>query len=333
MRPILQGLILTETDLTLTHGPLPGIMEQWQKAGGHLWLDVTNPDEALLDELKQAFRLDMQALQQILDPRHRAHVKEYEDYFFLQLPLPAHSEEDGEHGGARQRFASVELDLFASHRLILTIHQGPATTLQSLWERHAAQAGHRLRGRWPDTLLYEIIDAVLSAYHPHLEWLEDQHDRLEQLIFAGHRSQVQKVAVLKRDLHAVRRALAPLRDAIGQLVRRDFMLLDRQKRHLFDELFARSVRLLEWVANLHALFDGLFNADLSIQNTRMNEVMKALTVVATVMMPLTVLTGFFGMNFEYIPGLHSPVAFWVTTASMAATATGLFWFFKRRGWW
>ncbi len=210
--------------------PTQRIITRWQESRGHLWLDVTSPDPALLAALEQAFCLDLEAFQQILDPRHRAHVKEYEDYFFLQLPLPA---QPGERGG-----------------------------------------------------------------------------------------------VLRRDLHAVRRALGPLRDA-----RRDFMLLDGRNRHLFEELYARSVRLLELVANLHNLFDGIFNADLSIQNTRMNEVMKTLTVVATVMMPLTVLTGFFGMNFEHISGLHSPLAFWVTTGSRAGVAIGLFWLFNRRGWW
>lgn len=329
--PVLQALIMTPPGLIQAGGSLPAVLDQWRSTGGQLWLDVTAPDQALLEDLERDFHLDMQALAQILDPSHRAHVKEYEDYFFIQFPMPSLPEE--RETEPRFTFASQELDIFGGPGYLLTIHNQPQRTLRELWERYSQHPGPLLRGRFPDTLLYEIGDAVLSAFYPHLEWLEDQHDRLEGLIFAGRRSQIRRLVVFKRDLYAVRRAIAPLRDALASLARRDFVLLDPVHRYLFEELFARSVRLMEFVGNLHNLFDGLLHADLSLQNNRMNEVMKTLTVVATVMMPLTVLTGFFGMNFDHIPGLHSPVVFWGVVTFMVSLAAVLFTLFRRRGWW
>ncbi len=331
--PVLQGLMITPTQFLPMSGDLAVILGEWRHTGGHLWLDITAPDPPILEELKREFQVDRQALAQVLDPAHKAHVREYEDYFFVQLPMPARAADcPGERRRSRS-FATEELDIFCSREFILTLHANPQPTLRALWETSARSAGQRWEGRWPDRLLYSIGDAVLSSFYPHLEWLEDQHDRLERLIFRDRRSQIQRVVAFKRDLHAVRRVIAPLRDAIASLAKRDFIFLDEEHRYLFDDLYARSMRLLELVANLHTLFDGLLNADLSIQNTRMNEVMKTLTVMATIMMPLTVLTGFFGMNFDAIPGLHSPVAFWGTTAGMAGLAAGFVWFFRRRGWW
>lgn len=321
-------------------GDLEQILAAWRAGDGCLWLDATGTDPALLARLSREFRVHPGALAQVMNAEHRAHVREYRDHFFLQLPVPEQPPRgEPPHRESRQhrhwrRTLSRELNVFCGRKFLLTVHAQPLPLLQAVWDRYASGANDNLAGQWPDLPLYSLCESSIRGYYPHLDWLEDEHDRLERLVFTpGRESPLGLIFALKRDLLAVRRVVAPLRDAMGALARRDFAYLDPESRVLFADLYDRAIRLLELEENLRDLFSGLVDAHLSVQGYRLNEVMKALTVISTIMLPLTVVTGFFGMNFEHIPGLDSPAAFWITTASMALLAAFMFWFFRRKGWW
>lgn len=319
-------------------GDLDGILTAWRAGGGCLWLDVTDPAAADLARLSREFRVHPGALAQVLNDEHRAHVREYQEHFFLQLPVPepapgAGAQAAGQHRRWR-RTLTQELDLFCGQGFLLTVHARPLPSLQRVWSRYASGANDARAGDWPDLPLYSLCDEILRSFYPHLDWLEDEHDRAERLIFTpGRESPLALIFGLKRDLLALRRVMAPLRDAMGSLARRDFPYLGQGSRTLFADLYDRALRLLDLEENLRDLFSGLVDAHLTVQSNRLNEVMKTLTVITTIMMPLTVLTGFFGMNFTHIPGLDSPAAFWATTAAMAVMAVLLSWLFKRKGWW
>lgn len=321
-------------------GDLDQILSLWRAGDGCLWLDVSEADPALLARLSREFRVHPGALAQVLNAEHRAHVREYRDHFFLQVPVPETvpgAEEP--QGRARQhrrwrRTMTQELDAFVGRCFLLTVHARPMPVMDRVWDRYATGANDARAGHWPDLPLYSLCDELVRGFYPHLDWLEDEHDRAERLIFApGRESPLSLIFGLKRDLLALRRVVAPLRDAMGSLSRRDFAYLGPDSRVLFADLYDRALRLLELEENLRDLFSGLVDAHLTVQNNRMNEVMKTLTVMATIMMPLTVLTGFFGMNFVHIPGLDSPLAFWVTTGSMVGLAVGMVMYFRRKGWW
>lgn len=335
--PLIQAVLIQEGEDPIFADDLAQVLTYWEENGGNLWLDVTAPDESMLNNLSEAFRIDVRDLDHILDPEHKAQVREYPEHLFLQLPVPDRdflpTDRKGKLERRRQIFVTEELDVYCGSQFVLSMHREEQPFLDDVRDEYLNARLIRYE-QWPELLLYTLCDEILGDFQPHIEWLEDQHDRIEALLFApGRGSQIERVVALKRDLHAVHRAIAPLRDTLATLARRDYRLLTAESRPLFDELSDRAVRLLEVEHNLGSLFQGLLDADLSIQNTKMNEVMKALTVMATIMMPLTVLTGFFGMNFEYIPGLHSPKAFWAVTVGMSAVIPALFWVFRRRGWW
>ena len=189
-----------------------------------------------------------------------------------------------------------ELDIFLGRNFVVTHHDQLLSAIEDTW--FACQRDLRHLQDWADHLLYRIVDSLVMGYMPLVEEIDEQIDSIEDQVFDGHqRSTLEQIFTLKRILLSMRRILLPQREVLNKLARDDYRVIDPKDRVFFRDIYDHLVRLHDLNENLRDLVSGALDTYLSVVNNRMNEVMKILTVITTLFMPITFVTGFFGMNF------------------------------------
>ena len=189
----------------------------------------------------------------------------------------------------------------------------------------------------PDHLLYRIIDSLVMGYMPLVEEIDRQIDEIEDQVFdRPQRSTLEQIFALKRLLLSMRRILLPQREVLNKLARDDYRVIDPKDRVFFRDIYDHLVRLHDLNENLRDLVGGALDTYLSVINNRMNEVMKILAVITTLFMPITFVTGFFGMNFfepvAHLTGWTSRQVFEVTLGIMLAVPAIMYLWMHRRTW-
>jgi magnesium transporter len=224
-----------------------------------------------------------------------------------------------------------ELDIFVSQRYLVTIHEEGMSSIDYVLKRCKGDARHVLEGGI-DMLLHGILDQLVDHYVPILDHLQQSLEELEEEALANPRpALLTKVSREKRDLLNLRRIIWPQREVLAQLSRGDVPFIRESTRVYFRDVqdhLNRAVEMIELYRELVASARDLY---LSAINNNLNQIMKTLTIVTVVASVLNVITGFFGMNFDHLPGIHSHSAFWTAVGIMTATAIGstaLFWWKK-----
>jgi magnesium transporter len=181
--------------------------------------------------------------------------------------------------------------------------------------------------------MHRIVDRMIDNYQPVFEEIESRIGRLEEQSFVGQERLSRQVMKLKRDVSAMRRVLVPQRDAIGRLARREFPTISDEMTYRFRDVYDHVVRLTEEAILFQDRVTGIFEVNLSTVSYRLNQVMKLLTVMSTIFLPLTVLTGMWGMNIPLprFPG-GPEVQFWWVSGIMVALIAGMLIFFRRNKW-
>ena len=289
-----------------------------------VWLDALNPTREETDLLAEEFGFHALAIEDYLSPNRRAKIAEYPGYFFLVTHLLDYSAGSGE-------VTSLELDLFVGKNYIVTLHQQPLALLKhaaDTWKREP-----RLLEGGAGMLLYDILDGLVDSYFPVLDEVEDQLDTVEDEIFAqGSRSSAERIFHLKRALLVFRKTVAPLRDVLNTLLRRDQPLLSEQAITYFRDVYDHILRVIDTMDTYRDILSGALDAYLTVISNQLNTVMKTLTVAATVLISLQVISGIYGMNFRYMPELHWTWGYPAVLGLMVAVALGLLYYFKRIKW-
>ena len=303
------------------------IDREWLRADspGVLWVDLAAPTREEARMLSEVFGFHDLSIEDALSVTHHPKVETYDGYLYLIL-----------HGidfhAARHQFATHDTDFFIGKHYLVTVHDGKTRSIPHVREL-CSKAPHVMR-EGPLALAHHIIDTMVDHYRPEVEKLEDQLDTLEHRVFERpDREAMRAILALKRDVASLRRVVLPQRDAVSRLARREFDLVNEALAFRFRDVFDQLVRLSDEAAFLHDRISGLLDAHLSSSSHRLNEVMKVLTVIATVFMPLTVLTGIYGMNVELpqLPGGARAQFYWIL-GLLAVVAACMLWFFKTRKW-
>lgn len=308
------------------------------EGGGVLWLDLQAPTQEVMAELARAFKLHPTVVRNCLHPEHKSKLKEYPGQLFIVLNAVSRGASEG--GPSRKvgdaleqlkRWRTLELDVIITERTMITIHPEPVPAVSALWQRMAKVGEGRPT---LDYLVYSLSEAVTSGYYVLLDRIDHQIDEMETQIFAGATSKglVDRLFTLKRHILALRRTLAPQRDALSALMRREFGFFGSESRSYFVDLYEHNLRLFDLIDTYRDLISSSLDAYLSVVNNKMNDIMRILTIVSVVMLPLSVISGIFGMNFEHMPFLASSHGFWATMGLMVLVSVGMILYFKRRGW-
>lgn len=297
-----------------------------REPGAQLWVDVEEPDEWTLMLLGEAFTFHPLAIEDCLHGEQRPRIDPYENHIFMVVYGPMLNDKD-EFTGAR------ELAIFCSAQYIVTIHHQPLRSIASMRDR-CCRDPENVLGRGMDHLLHGIVDGVIDGYQPILDRLESEATQLEDTALTDPRDDLlTRISDIKSETLQIRRYLIPLRESIGQLARGEYAFIGKNIRPYFRDVLDHLVRTGEMLDLYRDQVISARDIYMSALSQKTNEVMKTLTIFSTIMLPLTLISGIYGMNFEKLwPPTDSPVGFWIVVGIMAMIASGLLAWFRRMHW-
>jgi magnesium transporter len=230
------------------------------------------------------------------------------------------------------------VSLFFGERYVVTFQEREGDCFEPVRNRIRRARG-RLRENRPDYLAYALLDAVIDAYFPIVEAYGDRLEALEDRVLEEPTSDVvSEIHAVKRELSNIRRAVWPLRDVVNLLLREQHPLLREDTRLYLRDAYDHTIQLVELVESHREIASGLLDVYLSSVSNRMNEVMKVLTIIATIFIPLSFVAGLYGMNFDRqasawnMPELSWDYGYPAALGVMLAIALGMLWFFRRKRW-
>lgn len=300
-----------------------------QDAHGLLWVDLAGePPAACEPILRETFGFHPLAVDDALQELHVPKVDDWGQYLYLVLHAVTFDKTDG------SLVDTLELDLFLGKNYLVTHHEAPIAAVERVWlgcrrdERHLKSAAH---------LLYELADELATGYMPVVEDMDEAIDEIEDQVFNRPApATLERIFTLKRAVLHLQRIISPQREVLNKLARDDYAVLDPKSRVYFRDVYDHFVRLHDVNESLRDLVGGALDTYLSVINNRMNDVMKTLTIITTLFMPISFLVSFFGMNF-FQPALSNPAwtgktAMALTFAAMILTPVGMYLWMRRRGW-
>ena len=291
-----------------------------------VWVDLSapTPDE-IRTILGEIFQFHSLSIEDATSEIHHPKVETYENYLYLILHGIAFQEHE-------HRFSTRDVDFFLGRNYLVTVHDGQSRSIARLLavcDQHA-----QFLAEGSVALLHRIVDSMVDNYRPEIEALEKRIDRMEHEAALGGREMiVRQILSLKRDLSSLRRVVIPQRDAVGRLARREFPIISNEMAYRFRDVFDHLVRLSEEAMLFHDRVTGILDVHLSAVSNRLNQVVKVLTVMSTIFLPLTVLTGLYGMNvpLPHLPG-GAAAQFWWIVGMMVGLAAVMLTFFRSKGW-
>jgi magnesium transporter len=286
------------------------------------WINVDGlQDVRTVAALGELLGLHPLALEDVITVPQRAKVERYGDHLFVITRMASLDEQ----------LQTEQLSLFLGRNFVLTFQEHPGDCLDPVRDRLRRNLG-RIRQMPADYLCYALLDAVIDAYFPPLEQYGERLETLENNIIL--RPTAQAVADLhgvKRDLLTLRRAVWPQRDAINAL-QRETQLIGEETRLYLRDCYDHVIQIIDMLETDRELASGLLDAYLSSVSNRMNEVMKVLTIIATIFIPLSFMAGLWGMNFNHMPELSWRFGYPAALSIMAAIGLTMLAMFWRKGW-
>ena len=295
------------------------------------WIDVAGlADVELLQKLVDLFKLHRLAMEDVLWSQQYAKTEEFDDHLFVVIRMPP-DVESGE-------IDTDQLSLFCGEKWVLSFQEVPGDCLDDL-RRQIREGRGRMRHLGADFLMYSLLDSTLDAYFPLLESYGEQMEVLEDRALLYPTPQlVTQLYDQRHKLLAVRRALWPVRDAVNRLVRLPEDRISRETSFFLRDLYDHTVQIIDLVESYRDLAGNLTDAYLSSVSNRMNSIMKVLTIISTIFMPLAFITGLYGMNFNTdvsrwnMPELNWRYGYVAVLGVMALITAFQFYMFWRRGW-
>ncbi len=309
--------------------PTLGAVQELRQRFPVVWVNVDGlGDKGTLEELQKHFGLHALAMEDVVNVHQRPKVDAYDGHLYVVMRMLT----------THEGLADEQVSLFVGDGWVLSFQERPGDCLDSVRAR-ARQGRPRIRKGGADYLAYAIIDAVVDHLFPVLEHYGDLLEALEERIFTGSGDDpAMTLQRIKRDLAGMRRAVWPLREALSQLLREDSPLVREETRIYLRDAYDHTVQLLDLVETDREIASGLKDAHLTVISTRMNEVMKVLTIIGTIFIPLGFIAGLYGMNFDpgaspwNMPELGWAFGYPAALLLMVAVAGGLLLFFRRKGW-
>lgn len=303
-------------------------MPEWQDTAGQtIWVDVRGlTDTALVTRIGNAFQLHPLAMEDILDTQQRPKLEEYDNgMFFILHNLRLDCEQ--------MELVSEQIAIFVGRNFVVSFQEDPDDTLQNVRKRAQEGLG-RTRKRGPDYLAYAILDTIVDHYYLVLDDIETKLQELETALHTegADDSLKARIFTLKRIINQIRHRVLPLRDATNRLFRSDSPYIDEVNRHYLRDLTDHVAQILDSADNYRELLSGvesLYQAEIS---NRLNNVMRLLTIISTIFIPLSFIAGLYGMNFENMPELRWHYGYFMVLGVMFTASMGMLMYFRRNKW-
>ena len=296
------------------------------------WIHVQGDAEPdTMRALGQVFGLHQLALEDVINTGQRPKVDDYKDQLFVVMAHPLIDAED----------TSVRVDqlsLFIGHNFVISFHPGENDPFELVRQRLRDHVG-RIRSRDADYLLYALVDVVIDEGFPVLEWLGDEVEALEdELLDSPTSNSLRRLHQLKRTLAILRRMLWPQRDVLNGLVRGDSGLIADENMVYYRDCYDHTIQIMDLIETYRDMATGMMDVYLSSISYRLNEIMRVLTMIATIFIPLTFVVGVYGMNFGNeqspwaMPELRWYYGYPLVWLLMLVMVAGMLIYFRRRKW-
>lgn len=297
------------------------------REGGELWVDIDANDRAQHALLEKVFNYHPLAIDDTLSPETRVKIEEYGNYLFIVVRSVSldHRTDDP------YDINTVNLYAFLAPHCLVTVHSEPVSGVQEVRERLARSPDRLERG--VEMVLHGLLDVVVDQYIPLVDQVDDMVEKLEERLFESYDEHaIKDIWAIKRLVVQLRRHLAPLREVLNVVTNRPHTCITSQSQLYFRDVYDHTIRIVESLESVRDLVATVLDTYISQTSNRMNKVMKQLSVVATISLPLVVIGGVFGMNFSTMPLTHSPWGFFGALGIMAVSAAIIWYFLKHKKW-
>ncbi|MEW6084220.1 MAG: magnesium/cobalt transporter CorA [Chloroflexota bacterium] len=284
---------------------------------GLLWVNLINEPAETCQPILQGFGFHPLAIDDALQETHAPKLDDWGNYLYIVLNY-LDIKDNGNYWDAQ----TEELDIFLGENYIITLHDSPIPAIEDTWK--SCDRDPRTLQDGADHLLYKIADNVVTGYMPTVEKIDIAIDQIEDEVFDRPQPRtLERLFALKRLLQAMRRILLPQREVMNKLARDDYKVIDPKDRIFFRDIYDHLVRLHDLNETMRDLVGGAMDTYLSVVNNRMNEIMKTLTTITTLFMPLSFIVAFFGMNF-FLPKPEDAIWEWMQRPAFYGALSGLF---------
>lgn len=310
--------------LVFRDGQVQSVAPRLPQEGEVVWLHLQQPsDDEIQRLLGELFHCHPLVVEDVMHFGQRAKVDHY--------PHADHPHALVSFYSVSKNLEAVEFLMVLGHDFLITVAREAVPELEDVYRRHEQ---HPDGGESPGRLVYEIVDRCVDAYASSIDRLEERLDALERRVFDRPDSRVAGIIFrLKRIVGRLRRIAADARNVVGMLAHEAFPYTDEHDSVYFVDVYDHATRVVDALDAIRDNLSGLLDLQTAQRSNRMNEIMKTLTVISTVFLPLNFIVGLYGMNFEYMPELHWRYGYAYVWALLLGVTAAMGAYFKRRGWW
>lgn len=290
------------------------------------WINVNGLNQSdEISKLGQYYDIHPLVMEDILNTEHRPKVDEYENYLFVILKMLYINKEE--------QFTIEHLSLIVGENYVLTFQESEDDIFGFIRER-IANPESRIRSSKADYLAFALIDTVVDNYFTVIEDFGDKIEALEDQLFEENPqdSTPKDIQALKREILRIRRSVFPLREVISRLEKSEHSIVEEKTRAFFSDVYDHVIQINENIEIYRDMVWGLMDMYMTTVSNKMNTIMKVLTIIATIFIPLTFVVGVYGMNFDNMPELHHPYGYYVVWGVMILLFLLMLYFFYRKKW-
>lgn len=310
-----------EEEVTLSELEEGGILHQVGQK--NYWLNLDEEDPALLNRICELFQVHSLVKEDILLKGQRPKIEEYPHHLFIVAKMVYFKEEE---------LMMEQISFILGENYLLTFGETEGDVFDRVRQK-LSKEGTEVRSRRIDFLLYQLLDALVEGYYRTLEIMGEKIDVMEDnIMLKSDREEMRDIRALKKDLLYLHKYAWPLREISSYLSKDDPLFVRKETSMYFYDIHSQLMEVIDTIETYRELLAGLMDLSLSSVSYRLNEVMKVLTIISTIFIPLSFIAGVYGMNFKYMPELETRYGYPLAWASMGAVALGMLYYFKKKKW-
>ncbi|MBU1036970.1 magnesium/cobalt transporter CorA [Patescibacteria group bacterium] len=293
------------------------------------WLNFTSPTAKDLEYLRNNFNFHPLDIEDCLSPAQRPKLDEYPDYLFIILTFPYYLKEE-------RQIESSEVGIFIGPNYLVTVTDGKLIPLNNFFEQ--CQFNDTFREKYlsegPSQLLYHILNKLQLYCYPMLDHISEDIQNIEKVIFSGYeRKMVKEILIVKQNIVSFRKTMQSHRNVIRKFIaKRDKFFIPNAVTIYFANILEQTKDLWDIMESVKENIEALHETNESLISFRLNDIMKILTTISVILLPISLIASIFGMNTPLMPFIYLPYGFWIILGMMGVLALLLIWFFKKRGW-
>jgi magnesium transporter len=289
------------------------------------WINIDGlSDTRAIEEIGQCYSIHPLILNDLQNTGQRPKMQDLESYLYLTIKMMTIDNKT-------QEISIEHVSMILGSTYLISFQENVGDVFDPVRERIRREG--RIRKFGPDYLVYALIDDIVDNYFLVMERLEERVEELEEeLVVNATPQSLSKLNKLKKDMIHLRKAVWPLREVISALDREDSPLIRAETRIYFRDVYDHIIQVIDTLETFRDMVSGMIDIYLSSLSYRMNEIMKVLTLIATIFIPLTFVAGVYGMNFDYMPELRHPYGYFMVWGVMIGVVVIMLWYFRKRQW-